>query len=146
FQFRSDPAGLRSSTRRDPQALSPAKRLGEVTQHGGRKARHSLYNTSGPFARLPRGGPPMSPITRRDFVQTAAAAAGAVSILGDLGPIAAGDASPDPNLVRLSPEIEPLVRVIEETPRSQLLEEIAGRIRGGLAYKELLAALFLAGI
>jgi hypothetical protein len=87
----------------------------------------------------------MFPIHRREFLQTTAAI-GTLSLLGELPPVRAADAAPDPNLVRLNADIEPLVRVIEETPRNRLLEEIAGRIRGGLAYKELLAALLLAGV
>jgi hypothetical protein len=48
--------------------------------------------------------------------------------------------------VRLQPEIEPLVRLIEKTPRNKLLEEVADRIHKGLSYRELLAALLLAGV
>src|SRR5436190_21064683 len=92
-----------------------------------------------------RGGPLMFPIHRRDFLQTTAAV-GTLSLFGQLPPVRAADAAPDPNLVRLNADIEPLVRAIEETPRNRLLEEIAGRIRGGLTYKELLAALLLAGV
>src|SRR5207247_7666132 len=43
-------------------------------------------------------------------------------------------------------DIEPLVRLLEETPRSRLLEEVSVRIRRGLSYRELLAALLLAGV
>lgn len=49
-------------------------------------------------------------------------------------------------VVQLRPEIEPLVRLIEDTPRQRLMEEIGGRIRKGLSYREVLAALLLAGI
>ena len=42
--------------------------------------------------------------------------------------------------------IEPLVRILEETPRARLLEEVAARIKRGLEYQELLAALLLAGV
>ncbi len=48
--------------------------------------------------------------------------------------------------VRFRPEVEPLVRLLEETPRERLLEDIAQRIRQGLKYSELLAALLLAGV
>jgi hypothetical protein len=87
----------------------------------------------------------MFPVTRREFLR-ASAAVGGVSLLGSLPPVAAADAQPDPNFVRLSPEIEPLVRVIEDTPRDRLLEEMASRIRAGLTYRETLAALLLAGV
>ena len=48
--------------------------------------------------------------------------------------------------VRLDPSIEPIVRLIEDTPRDLLLEEMAARIRQGLSYQDVLAALFLAGV
>ena len=49
-------------------------------------------------------------------------------------------------MVRFQPEIEPLVRLLEDTPRGQLIEEVARRIQTGLSYRELLAALLLAGL
>src|SRR5262249_28532039 len=52
----------------------------------------------------------------------------------------------DPNLVRLDSEIEPLVRVLEDTPRDKLLEEMGARIKKGLSYRDVLAALLLAGV
>ncbi len=55
-------------------------------------------------------------------------------------------ASTNGNVVQLQPEIEPLVRLIEDTPRQRLLEEVGARIRKGLNYTDLLAALFLAGV
>jgi len=48
--------------------------------------------------------------------------------------------------VRFRPEIEPLVRLVEETPRDRLFREVAIRIRSGVSYTELLAATLLAGI
>jgi len=51
-----------------------------------------------------------------------------------------------PQAVRFSPEIEPLVRLLEDTPRERLLEEVASRIRRGLIYREVLTALLLAGV
>src|SRR5204863_5782580 len=56
------------------------------------------------------------------------------------------EARPDKNIVKLSEDIEPLVRVIEQTPREKLLEEIASRIRSGTSYREVVAALLLAGV
>ncbi|MGH7138564.1 MAG: hypothetical protein ACREHD_22680, partial [Pirellulales bacterium] len=49
-------------------------------------------------------------------------------------------------VVQLNADIEPLVRLLEEIPRERLLEEVAGRIRAGTTYKEVLAALLLAGV
>jgi hypothetical protein len=88
---------------------------------------------------------------RREFLQTAAAG-GALLGLGDLSfliqlrPVSADEAKPDPKLVRLDAGIEPLVRLLEDTPREKLLEEVAARIKKGLNYRELLAALQLAGV
>src|SRR5262249_21142295 len=71
---------------------------------------------------------------------------GDLGFLGKLPPVSAADAQLDPKVVRLEPEIEPLVRLLEETPREKLLEEVAARIRKGLNYREVLAALLLAGV
>jgi hypothetical protein len=90
-------------------------------------------------------------LPRRSFLKTAATA-GALAGLGDLGflptlpRVSAAEARPDPRFVRFSPEIEPLVRLLEDTPRERLLEEVAGRIRNGTTYREVLAALQLAGV
>src|SRR5436309_508898 len=89
--------------------------------------------------------------TRRQFLKTAAAA-GAVSGLGDfsflarLPRVAAQEAKLEPRIVRFGPDIEPLVRFLEDTPREKLLEEVAFRIHHGLTYREVLAALLLAGV
>jgi hypothetical protein len=82
---------------------------------------------------------------RRSFLQSSAALGG-LAFLADLPAVSAADAKADPNLVRLQPEIEPLVRLIEDTPREKLLEEVAARIKKGLAYREVLAGLLLAGV
>ena len=50
------------------------------------------------------------------------------------------------NFVRFSSDIEPLVRLLEETPRARLLEEVAQRIKNGTSYREVLSSLFLAGV
>lgn len=89
--------------------------------------------------------------TRRRFLHTAALGAAAAG-LGDLGflrrlpAVAADQVAPDPKFVRFSPEIEPLVRLLEDTSRDKLLEKVADRIRTGTSYREVLAALLLAGI
>ncbi len=49
--------------------------------------------------------------------------------------------------VVFSPDIEPWVRMIEQTDRQKLIEKLAEEIRGGrLGYQQFLSALFLAGI
>ena len=89
--------------------------------------------------------------TRRSFLQTTAASSALVG-LGDLAflsrlrPVSAAEAQLDPNVVRLRPEIEPLVRILEDTPREKLLEEVGARIRRGTTYREILSALLLAGV
>src|SRR5213593_3652029 len=88
---------------------------------------------------------------RRSFLRLSAGA-GDLAGLGDLGflaqlrPVRAADAKLEPRMVRLHPEIEPLVRMLEDTPRERVLEEVAARLKRGLAYRELVAALLLAGV
>ena len=48
--------------------------------------------------------------------------------------------------VRFDDSIEPLVRLIEETDRGSLIEVIARKVHDGLSYRQLLAALLLAGV
>jgi hypothetical protein len=92
----------------------------------------------------------MSTTTRRTFLQSTAA--GAAATWGELGflrrlePVSADDAQLRSSVVQLRPEIEPLVRVLEESPRDRVLEQVADRIRRGSSYREVLAALLLAGV
>ncbi|MBC9890625.1 MAG: twin-arginine translocation signal domain-containing protein, partial [Opitutae bacterium] len=87
---------------------------------------------------------------RRQFLKTCAAT-GAIWGWGDLGihpgipSLGAAESRLPSKFVQFSPEIEPLVRLLEETPRSRLLEEVAFRIKAGTRYREVLAALFVAG-
>ncbi|MCX8140643.1 MAG: hypothetical protein WHU94_09320 [Thermogemmata sp.] len=82
---------------------------------------------------------------RRDFLASSAMVP-ALPFLGQLPAVAAQEARLQPQLVRFEESIEPLVRLIEETPADRLLEEVAGRIKKGMSYRQLLAALFLAGV
>lgn len=89
--------------------------------------------------------------TRRKWLRTAAtgsvlAGLGDISFLSRLPPVSAAETSLAPSVVGLEPDIEPLVRLLEETPRERLLEEVAARIRRGLSYREIVAALLLAGV
>jgi hypothetical protein len=90
-------------------------------------------------------------IPRRSFLR-AAAGTGALAALGDLGflahlpSVSAAEVAIDTHLVRFHPEIEPLVRLIEDTSRDRVLGEVAARVKQGLSYRQLLAALFLAGV
>jgi hypothetical protein len=91
------------------------------------------------------------PYSRRSFLRSAAAG-GALSIYGSLGarlglpPVSAQEAKLTPRIVRLRPEIEPLVRLLEETPREQVVVKAAAAVRGGTVYRDVLAALLLAGV
>jgi hypothetical protein len=88
-------------------------------------------------------------LSRRDFLRNTAAASAAAGLahLGfHLAPVSAAEAKLPAGQVRLQPEIEPLVRLLEETPRERVLEEFASRIRHGTSYREVLAALLLAGV
>ena len=89
--------------------------------------------------------------TRRRFLETASVSsatvlAGSWSLLAGLPPVSADEATLSPKLVPFDDHIEPLVQLIEDTPREKLLEEVATRIRRGRSYREVLAALLLAGI
>lgn len=86
---------------------------------------------------------------RRTFLGLSAGALAAFGDLGflpRLGEVRAEEARLDPRMVALHPDIEPLVRFLEETPREKVLEELAAKIRRGLSYREVLAALLLAGV
>jgi hypothetical protein len=88
---------------------------------------------------------------RREFLSNAARA-GVLASLGDfaflrnLPPLSAAQVQVAPNVVRFSADIEPLVRLLVETPRARLLEEAAQRIRNGTSYQQMLAAVLLAGV
>lgn len=82
---------------------------------------------------------------RRRFMESAALA-GIGGWLYDLPQVGAAEARVDGEMVRFRPEIEPLVRLLENTPRERLLEEVGARVKAGLACREVISALLLAGI
>jgi hypothetical protein len=89
-------------------------------------------------------------INRRRFV-TGSLSAGAIAALGDFSflnglPAPAAEDKAARKLVPLSSEIEPLVRLIEDTPRDKLLERIVAEVRKGTSYEQLLGGVFLAGV
>lgn len=91
----------------------------------------------------------MSQNTRRKFLKQSTGAAAAVpgfGFLSSLPLVSASEGMLAPDLVDFGNGIEPTVQLIEETPRSELLEKMARRIKEGLSYREVLAALLLAGI
>src|SRR5438045_3792923 len=88
---------------------------------------------------------------RRRFLKTAASTAafaglGGLDFLPKLPRVSAAEAEPDPKVVRFDGEIEPLVRVLEDSPREKVLEEVAKEIHSGTTYREIVAALLLAGV
>ena len=63
--------------------------------------------------------------SRRSFLKTTATASlgfGSLQPFLALSPVMAQEARVTPELVRLSAEIEPIVRLIEETPQSKCIE------------------------
>lgn len=89
------------------------------------------------------------PSNRRHFLQTSLAGGtllglGDLSFLFRLNPVSAAEAGG--GNVQLDASIAPVVKLIEDTPREQLLEAVADEIRRGLSYQELLAGLQLAGV
>ena len=85
--------------------------------------------------------------SRRLFLKTTAATSAACGLpsLG-LPSVGIADSMLPPNSVSFSADVEPLVQLIEGTPREKLIESVALKIRDGLSYQRLLAALFLAGV
>jgi len=91
------------------------------------------------------------PYSRRTFIRSSATTSallglGDLAFMSRLPRVSAAEANLNPKIVRLDPEIEPLVRLIEESSRERLLEDVAPRVKRGLNYRDVLAALLLAGI
>src|SRR5262249_2391089 len=89
------------------------------------------------------------PTTRRGFISTTLQTGAAVG-LADLAVFnslpAVADAYVKPAMVQCSADIEPLIRLIEDTPRPKILEETVARIKKGTSYQQFLAAVMLAGV
>ncbi|HEX3316206.1 MAG TPA: hypothetical protein VHR72_15015 [Gemmataceae bacterium] len=89
--------------------------------------------------------------TRRSFLQRSAevsAVAGLADLAGlnRLPAVAAQDAQMPRNWAAVASDVEPLVRMLEDTPRNRVIEVAAERVRGGTSYQALLAAVTLAGV
>lgn len=56
------------------------------------------------------------------------------------------EAEVTPDLFRFRPELEPLVSLIERTPRDKCAAMAVDQLRRGVSYRQFMAALFLAGI
>jgi hypothetical protein len=90
------------------------------------------------------------PHSRRRFMEVLSGAA-AFSALGSRSLSTAQEApapapAAEPDSIRFTPELEPLVRLIETAPREKCAELLAEKLKGGLAYRQLLSAAFLAAI
>src|SRR5262245_55814735 len=89
--------------------------------------------------------------TRRHFLQTAATAGAAFS-LGDFAalwppaPANSDEAKVRPGRVRFGPEVEPVVRLIEQTPDDKVVAVMAEQLKNGLPYRYFVAGLHLAAI
>ena len=81
-------------------------------------------------------------LTRRHFLRTAAAGAA----VHPLCPATAAETVATPDIVRYGPDIEPIVRLIEQTPIDRCPAMLAEQLRKGLPYRRFLAALFLAAL
>ena len=83
--------------------------------------------------------------TRRHLLQSGAAL-GALGFLSKFPSLSAEETKLSPGSVQFNPGIEPLIRLLEDTPRERVLEEIASKIQSGTTYREVLSALLLAGV
>jgi hypothetical protein len=94
----------------------------------------------------------MSPrLPRRNFLQAASALGlgaglGPWESLRAITPASVDEAKVGPDMVRFTPDIEPVVRWIEDTPRERVFDKAVTELKEGLSYRSLLAGLFLAGI
>ena len=90
----------------------------------------------------------MMPILRRDVLRglTGAAVYGAAGTLTSPFLLSRAEAQVTPDIVRFRPEVEPLVALIERTARDRCAEMAVEQLRRGVSYRQLMAALFLAGI
>ncbi len=92
-----------------------------------------------------------SPLDRREFVSHSlkaglAAGLGDLAFMSQLPPVSAADVKATPAVVPVGPDVEPLVRLIEDTPRAKLLEAVGAKVHEGTSYGRLLGALLLAGV
>jgi hypothetical protein len=90
-------------------------------------------------------------LRRRQFLQSASvlglgASVAPLEILREITPARAAEMIVTPEAVRFRPEIEPVVRWMEETPRDRVFEVALEQLKTGLSYRDLMAGLFLAGI
>ncbi len=88
---------------------------------------------------------------RRHFLKSVGVAGATLSVgefgfLHGLPAVSAGESKLPPNAVEFSSEIEPLVRLLEDTPREKVVDVFATKIQSGTSYRAVLTALLLAGV
>ncbi|MCP4890252.1 MAG: hypothetical protein GY904_27100 [Planctomycetaceae bacterium] len=83
---------------------------------------------------------------RREFLSATTGGLSLGAMISGLGSLTAADVQFNDNIARFPGDIEPLVQLLEESPRESVIEEVARRVQAGLSYRELLAALLLAGV
>ena len=87
---------------------------------------------------------------RRQFLESALgsgiAFGGGLAFLSRLPAVSAADATLRDSDVSPENGVASSVKLLEQTPREKLIEEVADRVKKGLTYRELLAALMLAGV
>ena len=91
------------------------------------------------------------PYPRRNFLRDIGNAGlvtvgGGIANLPPCTPLTAAETRVTPDVVRFSPEMEPLVRLIEKTERAKCFDMMVEQLRRGTSYRQFLAALFLAGV
>src|SRR5262245_42660172 len=85
--------------------------------------------------------------TRRRFLQGVAGTASlCLAGVPGLRGLTALAAEPPPEKVRFGKDLEPVVRLIEETPREKCVAVFVNELRRGLSYRRFLAAAFFAGV
>lgn len=85
-------------------------------------------------------------VGRRGFLAAAASGVAGLGATGWLPRVTADEARLNSKSVQFQPDMEPLVRMLEDTERSEVLARVGERIRQGTSYREVLGALLLAGI
>lgn len=84
---------------------------------------------------------------RRQFLHVAAGAVSLCLVDGHLqSGLTALAAEPPPEKIRFGPDLEPIVRLMEETPREDCVRVFINELRRGLPYRKFLAASLFAGI
>lgn len=90
--------------------------------------------------------PPRRLFLKATIKSGAALTLGEFGFLSRLPSISAAETRLPVDAVRFSADIEPLVRLLEQTPREKVIETFAAKIQSGTSYKEVLTALLLAGV